>query len=197
MRSGPGHPHCLRQRPAVAGARAHQNSPKRHSAPCSCEQGAEYTPGDVLLSQAVSHQVPSALEGLTSEFGMESGRAPPLWPPGITFMCIYIHSERSFHGALAMRATGISPPCRNRGGHREANMATSLRPISTARLSPAAYQPCSLQGALWHTPEIPSLEAGFPLRCFQRLSVPHIATRPCHWHDNRYTSGASNPVLSY
>lgn len=37
--------------------------------------------GGVLLSQAVSHQVPSALEGLTSVFGMGTGVTPPLWPP--------------------------------------------------------------------------------------------------------------------
>ena len=41
------------------------------------------------------------------------------------------------------------------------------------------------------------LQAGFPLRCFQRLSFPHIATRRCHWRDNRYTRGESTPVLSY
>ena len=41
------------------------------------------------------------------------------------------------------------------------------------------------------------LEASFPLRCFQRLSLPHLATRRCHWRDNRYTRGASTPVLSY
>jgi len=38
---------------------------------------------------------------------------------------------------------------------------------------------------------------GFPLRCFQRLSVPIIATRRCRWHDSRDTSGSSDPVLSY
>ena len=41
------------------------------------------------------------------------------------------------------------------------------------------------------------LEAGFPLRCLQRLSVPHLATRRCRWRDNRSTRGASTPVLSY
>jgi hypothetical protein len=46
-------------------------------------------------------------------------------------------------------------------------------------------------------PGIPGLGEGFPLICFQRLSRPHIATRPCSWRNNRYTSGASNPVLSY
>ena len=43
----------------------------------------------------------------------------------------------------------------------------------------------------------PNLEVGFPLRCFQRLSLPHIATLRCSWRHNRYTSGASDPVLSY
>jgi hypothetical protein len=43
----------------------------------------------------------------------------------------------------------------------------------------------------------PGLEGGFPLRCLQRLSRPHIATRRCRWRDNRYTRGASIPVLSY
>jgi hypothetical protein len=44
---------------------------------------------------------------------------------------------------------------------------------------------------------MPSLGAGFALRCFQRLSFPNIATQPCRWHDNWYTSGSSTPVLSY
>src|SRR5882672_11341343 len=43
----------------------------------------------------------------------------------------------------------------------------------------------------------PYLEGGFPLRCFQRLSRPNIATRRCHWRDNRNTIGSSNSVLSY
>jgi hypothetical protein len=44
---------------------------------------------------------------------------------------------------------------------------------------------------------IPHLQASFPLRCFQRLSLPYIATRQCHWRDNRYTRDTSTPVLSY
>ena len=41
------------------------------------------------------------------------------------------------------------------------------------------------------------LGACFALRCFQRLSLPHLATRRYDWRHNRYTSGASTPVLSY
>lgn len=46
-------------------------------------------------------------------------------------------------------------------------------------------------------PARPYLGRGFPLRCFQRLSRPYIATRQCHWRDNRNTRGTSTPVLSY
>ena len=40
-------------------------------------------------------------------------------------------------------------------------------------------------------------EVGFPLRCLQRLSRPHIATLQCRWRDNRSTGGVFIPVLSY
>src|SRR5205814_8996158 len=41
------------------------------------------------------------------------------------------------------------------------------------------------------------LEAGFTLRCFQRLSRPNVATQLCLWRDNWCTRGSSIPVLSY
>ena len=41
------------------------------------------------------------------------------------------------------------------------------------------------------------LEAGFPLRCLQRLSIPHIATLHCDWRHNRSTRDVFTPVLSY
>ena len=43
----------------------------------------------------------------------------------------------------------------------------------------------------------PNLEGGFPLRCFQRLSLPNVATLRCGWRHNRNTRGLSIPVLSY
>ncbi len=39
------------------------------------------TPGDVLLSRRAAPQVPSALESLTSVFGMGTGVSFPLLPP--------------------------------------------------------------------------------------------------------------------
>ena len=41
------------------------------------------------------------------------------------------------------------------------------------------------------------LEAGFTLRCFQRLSQPNVATQLCLRRDNWCTRGSSIPVLSY
>ena len=41
------------------------------------------------------------------------------------------------------------------------------------------------------------LGVGFALRCFQRLSLPNIATQRCLWRDNWYTRDSSIPVLSY
>lgn len=65
---------------------------------------------------------------------------------------------------------------------------------STPSLS-TSWSRTTLQGD--QVPGIPNLQTSFPLRCLQRLSLPYLATRQCHWHDNRYTSGASIPVLSY
>ena len=65
---------------------------------------------------------------------------------------------------------------------------------STPSLS-TSWSRTTLQGG--QAPGIPNLQTSFPLRCLQRLSLPYVATRQCHWHDNRYTSGTSTPVLSY
>ena len=65
---------------------------------------------------------------------------------------------------------------------------------STSSLS-TSWSRTTLQGASSSGKSY--LEASFPLRCFQRLSLPHLATRQCHWRDNRYTRGSSTPVLSY
>ena len=43
----------------------------------------------------------------------------------------------------------------------------------------------------------PRFEVGFSLRCFQRLSIPHLATLLRGWRHDRSTRGVSIPVLSY
>ena len=73
------------------------------------------------------------------------------------------------------------------------------RAISTRRLSTLlCVHPAPINRVVFPDPSGRAhLEGGFPLRCFQRLSRPHVATRQCRWRDNRNTRGASIPVLSY
>jgi hypothetical protein len=65
-----------------AGGHAHGRRPgaKTKKGPLSGPLLTEKS-GGVLLSQGISPQVPSALVGLTSVFGMGTGVTPPLWPP--------------------------------------------------------------------------------------------------------------------
>ena len=76
-----------------------------------------------------------------------------------------------------------------------------LVPVSSRHYCPSTpglstwWSATTLQGD--QVPGRSHLQASFPLRCFQRLSLPHLATRRCDWRHNRYTSGASTPVLSY
>ena len=77
---------------------------------------------------------------------------------------------------------------------RLVTVSSTCRHASTPVLS-TSWSRTALQGVLDSGKS--HLEAGFPLRCLQRLSLPDLATRPCHWRDNRCTRGLSNPVLSY
>jgi hypothetical protein len=75
----------------------------------------------------------------------------------------------------------------------------ACRAISTGRLNalPRLHlRPIDV--VVFHGPQgRPGFEGGFPLRCLQRLSCPHIATLHCGWRHNSSTSGAFTPVLSY
>src|SRR3989344_7300035 len=76
---------------------------------------------------------------------------------------------------------------------------SNSRPISTPWLNTllclhlAPINPVVFRGSITKI----NLKACFPLICFQRLSVPNVATRQCPWQDSRYTRGSSAPVFSY
>ena len=90
----------------------------------------------------------------------------------------------------------VSVPLPRRGRGRT---YISLRAISTARLRtllPLHLRP--IDPVVFGGPLKKShLAVGFALICFQRLSLPDVATQRCPWRDNWCTSGRSNPVLSY
>ena len=164
---------------------------KFHFASPFCLPNKKKEPSNVLFSQA-SCQLSSALESLTSVFGM---------------------LDRYFLSALATRSLflfDLSKP------------ETRLLPLSTTPWSwqvmgsdqvlgrlvpvnsthrcasiPGLSTSSSLRGLTSSQNGRSHLGVGFVLRCFQRLSLPCFATRLYHWRDNRSTSGRSIPVLSY
>ena len=164
--------------------------------------------GGVLLSHTLAGAVPSALAVLASGFGKGKVRACPC-------RCGRRHACRARSCARPRWWAGVG------FGYRIADACrfdlppgglTGLggwlcwvgRPISAGRLHSLAgrprpvYQPRRLRGAFpprgWRRTR---LEAGFPLRCFQRLSLPNVANQPCSWRNNWHTRGSSVPVLSY
>jgi hypothetical protein len=84
-------------------------------------------------------------------------------------------------------------------------LARSWRGASSVeRLGSVSSTPCGASTAdlstWWSSTALiarPGFEGGFPLRCFQRLSCPDLATQLCRWHDNWSTRDPSTPVLSY
>ena len=85
--------------------------------------------------------------------------------------------------------------CKHESGSREEND----RAISTARLNTSlrVHLPPIYVVIFYGSQGKTHLVGGFALRCFQCLSHPDIATQRCDWRHNWYTSGQSNPVLSY
>ena len=73
------------------------------------------------------------------------------------------------------------------------------RVISTAQLNmlPCVHLP-PINVVIFYDPQGKiHLMVGFALRCFQRLSLPGIATQRYTLRHNWYTRGQSNAVLSY
>ena len=149
--------------------------------------------GDDLLSRGPTPQVPSARVGLTTGFEKGPGVPPPLGSP--TVRPREALTEGSVH------RSGTSKQCGN--SNFSASRRISPRPLVPVRST--HYCACtaglsngwSTRGLTWLSSEEAHLEARFPLRCFQRLSGPQVATRLCHGRDNRHSSAVSTPVLSY
>ena len=182
--------------------------------------------GGVLLSHILSGAVPSPCQVLASGFGMGPGVSPGPWPPQVfssslsprvagggclgtgwwTRACVRVRvcwCSRRFV-LMLVSCVSRSVVCPGRWFRRGAGVGR-VRPLvpvgSTARAASTSglSTTCSRVGS--HTPlrgvRNPYLGAGFPLRCFQRLSLPNVANRPCRWRDNRHTRGSSTQVLSY
>ncbi len=91
----------------------------------------------------------------------------------------------------------------NRGPQATCRLGSSPRPISTGQLHALLhFHLRPIYDVVYIGPysmkdERSYLRVGFTLRCFQRLSLPDVATQLCPWQDNWCTRGLSIPVLSY
>ena len=106
--------------------------------------------------------------------------------------CSLPSNERNHHRTRPDPASGSEKVCRVRP---LVPVGSTPRGASTSGLSNTCST-CGLR-TLRGASRNPNLGAGFPLRCFQRLSLPNVANRPCRWRDNRHTRGPSTQVLSY
>ena len=130
--------------------------------------------------------VPWLRGGFTSVFGMGTGVSPLPWAPALEGGSRDEY-EPKFRVEGFMRLNQVKPH------GRLVPVGFTCCHASTPGLS-NRWSTCDLQG---HKVREIALRRGFPLRCFQRLSLPNIATRRCSWRNNRITRGSSTPVLSY
>jgi hypothetical protein len=149
--------------------------------------------GSDLLSHPVTRAVPSALEGLTSGFGMGPGVSPPPWPPKRG-----VRSTDDVEGAALERSSRTAIASASKRIKSQVlgllvRVSSTRCHASTSRLSTW----WSSRALTWLPSGKPHLWASFALRCFQRLSLPNVANQPCRWRDNWHTRGPSAPVLSY
>jgi hypothetical protein len=104
-------------------------------------------------------------------------------------------------GIVERRSTdaGLSPAPYDGYPFSDSEHNQAERAISTGKLNalPRLHtRPINV--VVFHGPSGRSgFEAGFPLRCLQRLSIPYIATLHHRWRDDRSTRGTFTPVLSY
>jgi hypothetical protein len=164
-----------------------------------------HLPGNVLLSQELSLQVSSALEVLTVVFGMGTRVTPPLSSPDSIQGC-WLHSCCASHCANTPVSYVLVIPfpnpiaypkslplCSGEALDRFVSVSSTYHYASTPDRSTSS----SSRGLTPLLDGIRYLEGGFALRCFQRLSLPDLATQLCSWRNNWDTSGQFIPVLSY
>src|SRR6185369_9499287 len=148
----------------------------------------------------------SAQRRFTVLFGMGRSGTTSLWSSGLTCCLVAVWRPSQFDRveiSILIAPTEVGITDRIFDGcqsyrvkpHGQLVLVSLTHYCASTPSLSTSWSRTTLQGALG--PGKTHLETSFPLRCFQRLSLPHLATRRCHWRDHRYTRGASTPVLSY
>ena len=164
-------------------------------------------------------KVPLALRRLTAEFGMGSGLIALQKPPGRQRTGRRTDDgEQMFHSVLCRPSFRRPHEAKldsdwGRDRHRTEDHPSSVlcrplsdnennqveRAISTGKLHALPrFHIRPIDVVVFHGSSGRNrFEAGFPLRCLQRLSIPYIATLHRGWRHDRSTRDTFTPVLSY
>jgi hypothetical protein len=153
---------------------------------------SSHSPGNILLSQEFSLQVSSALEVLTAVFGMGTRVSPPPSSPDPLLAYTSQGTSRTFETRCDYSLLHFSN-CSGEALDLFVSVSSTYHYASTPDRSTLS----SSRGLTPLLDGIRYLEGGFALRCFQRLSLPDLATQLCSWRNNWDTSGQFIPVLSY
>ena len=178
----------------------------RHT-PHTCYE--DISVGGVLLSHNPTIAVPSAQSNLATGIGTGPGVPSTLKPPTQTFetnhpygVCCVKHCTTNTNTTIISSSVFCGKhlfPAQSFlcCPHTLGVFCVGVLVPVTSNTSPCS-QPWPINPIISREPQQkPHLKTGFPLRCFQRLSLPHVANQPCHWRDNWHTRGTSIPVLSY
>ena len=177
-------------------AQRHQHQHKQNTQAAFATWVLLLLPGDVLRSQEPALSVSSALEVLTVVFGMGTRVSPP--PSSPDLRGLNRQSQHSCHRPCTLE-TGYLHACfllPNISGEA-LDRFVSVRSTYHYASTPDRSTLSSSRGLTPLLDGIRYLEGGFALRCFQRLSLPDLATQRCSWQNNWDTSGRFIPVLSY
>ncbi len=152
----------------------------------SCKSFVLCRPGSDLLSQVLRH----------STIGAEEFNGRVRDGIGFRLLATTTRPAKDKRSKLVFLIQSMTT-CLGMGiGHESVQ---AYRTISTGKLHALLrFHTRPINVVVYHGSQgRPRFEVGFPLRCIQRLSRPHIATLHCRWRDNSSTRGVSIPVLSY
>ena len=164
-------------------------------------------PGSDLLSHRPAPAVPSAVEGLTSVFGMGTGVTPPLWPPGNLLAAgdgRFRHRAPRRHLPSEVRTPGAPTYVRgmtcSRASFKDLSEGTVRAAPSALWRDSRAFGPTEhpANGSVYATPRsgLRIWQASRPISTSQLRMSPPLHTWPITWWSTRSLQGLASREIS-